>query len=340
MDTATELRTAARAFFTPGKGILAADESTPTMNKRLQRYGITVSPEMRRTYREFLFTSEGIEKYLTGAIMYDASIRNHTHAGVPFVDVLLSKGIAPIIKVDRRTTPHTGFSREVVTEGLDDLPQRLREYRMLGARGAKWRAVFRISDQTPTPQNLACDAVALARYAAACIEAGIVPIIEPEVLHKGDHDITRAATVTRWVLQTVFDYLAWYRVDMHSVILKTSMVLAGSESTLPSPPGEVAEATVATLRAAVPPDVAGVVFLSGGQSPREATENLNAIALRTGELSWPVTFSYARAIQKPVLEAWQHAPEAARAALLHRLQMNALATEGAYNSSLEETAAA
>ena len=219
----------AAALVAKGKGILAADQSPESMNKQLKALGIPEEAEMRRKYRQLLFTTPGIEQYVTGVIMHDGTIRNHTDDGVIFADLLIAKGIIPIIKVDKGTVPHTNFPGEVVTQGLDDLGKRLQEYYNMGARAAKWRAVITIGNTIPTVQNIRTDAVSLARYAALCQEAGIVPMVEPEVLHAGSHDLRRAEAVTTQALQIVFDALDEQKVDCKGLILKSSMVLAGSE---------------------------------------------------------------------------------------------------------------
>jgi fructose-bisphosphate aldolase class I len=333
----SSLHAIARSFFKEGKGILAADESTATMNKRLAAIGVPEEPEMRRKYRQILFTCPGIEEYLTGTIMYDSSIRNKTDDGTPFVDALIAKGIVPIIKVDKSTVPHTGFPDEVVTEGLDGLLERLIEYHELGARAAKWRAVFMISATTPTEQTIAANCYLLARYAALCQAANIVPMVEPEVLFDGDHTIAHAEAVTTAVIRKLFETLAWYQVDLSGVILKTSMVLAGADATPQSTPDEIAEATIRLL-ATVPQEIGGAVFLSGGQTWQRATENLNAISKLEPKLPFPTTFSFSRAIEEPILDAWKGKDEnipAAHAAMLHRLKMNSLAERGEYNRSME-----
>lgn len=338
MERTSKLHTCARSFFKAGKGILAADESTSTMNKRLAAIGVPEEPEMRRKYRQLLFTAPGSEQYLTGTIMYDSSIRNHTDDGTPFVDALVAKGIVPIIKVDKGTTEHTNFNQETVTEGLDGLFERLEEYYEMGARAAKWRAAFVISDTTPTNQTVLFNCLTLARYAALCQKAGIVPMVEPEMLYDGDHSIERAEEATGKVIKKLFETLAWYEVDLSGVILKTSMVLAGKEHEIQSTPEEVATATVRMLKASVPNEVGGVVFLSGGQTWQQATMNLNAFSKLEGELPFPSTFSFSRAIEEPILEAWKGKDEnieAAQSVMLHRLKMNALAEQGQYNSSLE-----
>lgn len=324
-----------------GKGILAADQSPESMNKQLKAVGIPEEAEMRRKYRQLLFSTQTIEKYVTGVIMHDGTIRNHTDDGILFSDLLISKGIIPIIKVDKGTVPHTNFQGEVLTQGLDDLAKRLEEYYNMGARCAKWRAVVTISSNTPTIENLRADAFLLSRYAALCQEAGIVPMVEPEVLFSGSHNIARAEAVTTQALQILFDALLEQRVDLKGLILKSSMVLAGSENQSKSTPQEVADATLRTFKNAVPEDVGGIVFLSGGQTPERATENLDAIAeqekIRT-DLPWEFAFSYSRALEEPVLKAWQGKDEnipQAQEALLKRLRLNSLADTGAYEPSME-----
>lgn len=324
-----------------GKGILAADQSPESMNKQLKAVGVPEEAEMRRKYRQLLFTTPGIENYVTGIIMHDSTIRNHTDDSILFSDLVIAKGIIPIIKVDKGTVPHTNFPGEVLTQGLDDLGTRLKEYYDMGARAAKWRAVITISSVTPTVENLRADAFLLARYAALCQEAGIVPMVEPEVLHAGSHDIKRAEAVTTQTLQILFDALLEQRVDLKGLLLKSSMVLAGSNYAEQSTAAEVAEATLRTFKNAVPEDVGGIVFLSGGQTPERATENLDAIAeqekTRT-DLPWEFAFSYSRGLEEPVLETWRGQDEnipAAQEALLKRLKLNSLADVGEYDSTLE-----
>ena len=325
----------------PGKGILAADQSTGTINKQLALAGAAEDAESRRQYRQLLITTPEMEEYVSGIILYDTTIRNKSDDGTPFVDLLLAKGVVPIIKVDKSTREHDGFPGEVVTQGLDDLKDRFQEYYELGARAAKWRAVFNIGDGLPTEQNILFDAVTLARYARLAQEAGIVPIVEPEVIYKGEHDIARAEEVTTTVLKKVFEILEWYQVDLSGVILKSSMVLAGKDSGNDSSPTEVAEATIRTFKAAVPETIPGIVFLSGGQTPTQATANFNAISQleQQEKLPWSITFSFSRALEEPVQQTWQGMQEnveAAQKALLKRLKLNALADRGEYNTSLED----
>lgn len=341
MIDAQKLRTTTANLLAKGKGILAADQSPKSMNKQLASVGIPEEAEMRRKYRQLLFTTPGIEKYVSGVIMHDGTIRNHTDDDVIFADLLIAKGIIPIVKVDKGTRPHTNFEGEVVTQGLDDLAVRLEEYYNMGARAAKWRAVITISESTPTVENMRADAFTLARYAALCQEAGIVPMVEPEVLFSGSHDLKRAEAVTTQMLQILFDALAEQKVDCSGLILKSSMVLAGSEYPEQSTPQEVAEATLRTFRNSVPEDVGGIVFLSGGQTPERATENLNAIAKIEKEstnLPWELAFSFSRGIEQPVLHTWAGKDEnkhAAQEALIKRLQLNSLADQGNYDTSLE-----
>ncbi len=310
------------------------------MNKQLEKIGAVGDAETRRKYRQLLLSAEGIEDYVSGVILYDGIIRNHTDDGTPFADLLIAKGVIPIIKVDKSTSPHVNFSGEVITEGLDGLADRLQQYYDMGARAAKWRAVFYINDELPTEANIKVDAVSLARYAALAQAAGIVPIVEPEVIYAGSHTIERAEEVTTEVLKTVFAELEAQRVDLQGLILKSSMVLAGSEFVTPSTPAEVAEATIRTFRNSVPEAVAGIVFLSGGQTPVRATANLDAIGeleKQSGGLPWELAFSFSRGLEQPVQEVWQGKDEnitAAQASLLERLKLNALADSGDYEESM------
>lgn len=318
----------------PGRGILAADQSVRSMDKQLQALGVEASAEMRRKYRQLLFTTLGIEKYITGVILYDATFRNHADDKTPFLDILTAKGIIPIIKVDRSTVPLTGFQGEEVTEGLDGLRERLAEYAGMGARATKWRAVINVGSDLPTNECIKLNGILLARYAALAQEAGLVPIIEPEVIYKGKHNLERAKEVTTLVLKTTFAILAQYRVDLKAVLLKTSMVLAGSESGSPTPPEQVAEATLRVLKDCVPNEVPGIVFLSGGQTPEQVTANLNAIGKlekEHGGLPWQLAFSFSRGIEQPVQQAWlgkeENVGEAQRV-LVETLEKNCRADRG------------
>ncbi len=343
MKEKTKLYETVSSILSTGKGILAADQSAGTMNKQLVSIGVAEDAEMRRKYRQILFTTEGIEKYVSGVILYDATIRNQADDGTPFVDLLLAKGIIPIIKVDKSTTQHDGFDGEVVTEGLDGLADRLKEYYDMGARVAKWRAVLTIGDGLPTEQNVLFNSIQLVRYTGLCHAAGIVPIVEPEVIYKGSHDIAKAEEVTTRILKKLFELLQWYNIDLKAVILKSSMVLAGSDNIKQSTPEEVAEASIRTFMNSVPHDIPGIVFLSGGQKPEQATANLNAIvkkASENGGVPWEFAFSFSRGIEKPVQEAWRGRDEnipQAQIALLERLRLNSLADFGEYTNSMEDS---
>lgn len=323
----------AKSLVSPGKGILAADQSARTMDKQLVALGLEPDAELRRIYRQLLFTTEGIESYVNGIILFDGTIRNQADSGIPFVDLIVSKGIIPIIKVDKSTVPLTNFPGEVVTEGLDGLSDRLAEYYQMGARAAKWRAVINIGDGLPTEECVKLNALALARYASLCQANDLVPIVEPEVIFSGSHDLGRAEEVTTFVLKTLFAVCAQYRVDMKGLILKSSMVLAGSEHKDQTPPEEVATATIRTFQNSVPEDVPGIVFLSGGQTPERATNNLNAIAKeeQKAKLPWELAFSFSRAIEQPVQDVWQGRSEnieAAQSKLLEVLEKNSKADQG------------
>ncbi len=331
----------ARALVVPKKGILAADQSPKSLNKQFAALGIPEEAEMRRKYRQLLFTTPGLEQYVTGVIMHDGTIRNHTDDQTPFADLLIAKGIIPIIKVDTGTVDHDGFPGEYVTQGLDGLKERLEQYYDLGARAAKWRAVFMIADGIPTEQNIVFDCMQLVRYAALCQAANIVPMVEPEVIFAGNHSLEEAEAVTTQVLKKLFELLTWYKVDLEGLILKSSMVLAGSEHAVQTDPATVAAATIRTFEAAVPAAVPGIVFLSGGQTPVRATENLNAIASleqSRGNLPWQFAFSYSRGLEQPAQETWLGKEEnvaAAQAALLKRLELNSLADMAAYSATME-----
>jgi fructose-bisphosphate aldolase class I len=331
MKQNTKLYETVAALLASGKGILAADESNSTAGKRLAMVHLPNEPENRQDFREMLFTAPGIEEYVSGVIMYDASIRNTTDDGVPFADVLTAKGIMPGIKVDRGTKDLEGFKGEVVTQGLDDLDERFAEYYDMGARFAKWRMVVNIDeDETPTDEALKVNCVMMARYAQIAQAANIVPIVEPEVIHAGDHSLARAEKVTTRTLQILFQTLLEHKVDMPGLILKSSMVLAGDVHAEQTSLEEVAQATLRTFHMSVPHDCAGIVFLSGGQTPQRATDNLNAIALM-GAQPWPITFSFSRALEEPVLNAWGGKPEnvdAAKAVLLEVTKQNSAASLG------------
>ena len=323
----------ARALVAPGKGILAADESTPTIEKRFRAIGLESTEDRRRDYREILFTTTGVDHYISGVILFDETIRQQASDGTAFPALLAEHGLIPGIKVDRGTTPLAGFADEVVTEGLDGLRARLAEYAALGARFAKWRAVISIGDRRPTVGCLEANAHPLARYAALSQEAGLVPIVEPEVLMAGDHSIERCAEVTTAALRAVYDQLARQRVALEASLLKPNMVLAGKDHPRQPTDDEIAYATITVLRNTVPSAVPGIVFLSGGQSDTDATARLDALN-RRGPQPWQLSFSYGRALQAPVLKAWagdNANRDAAQAAFLHRAAMNGAARHGSYN---------
>lgn len=335
----TSLQETAKALVTKQKGILAADESNHTAKKRLEAIGVEDTEENHRRYRDLFLSTPGAEKYLSGVILYDETIHQKADDGTPFPELLQKKGIIPGIKVDGGTKPFPGFPNEEITEGLDGLRERLTHYYSLGARFAKWRAVIRIGDGIPTPELLHTNAIILARYARLCQEEGIVPMVEPEVLLEGSHTIEQSEEVTRRIVSEVMYQLGRYRVDLSAVILKTSMVLPGKE-TGHADPETVGEATVRMLKAAVPNELAGVVFLSGGQEPEEATANLNAVAERE-PLPWEITFSYARALQQPVLDVWHgkdENKEVAQDMFLKRLALTIAADSGTYTEDMESAA--
>tara|TARA_B100000745_G_scaffold55794_3_gene33037 strand:+ start:5287 stop:6294 length:1008 start_codon:yes stop_codon:yes gene_type:complete len=328
----------AAALLTEGKGILAADQSTGTISRQLEAIAVDPSAENRRRYRELLFTTPDIEKYVSGIILHDATIRNITSDQTAFVDLLLGKGIVPIIKVDKGTIEHHGFPGEVVTQGLDNLSERMEEYYGMGARAAKWRAVFNIGEDYPTDANIELDCLILARYAAIVQANRMVPIVEPEVIFKGGHDLNRAEEVTTKVQQVLFEKLRTQRVDLTGLILKSNFVLAGSECSEQTSPEEVAETTIRTFKATVPEEVPGIVFLSGGQTPERSTANLNAISKMKEGLPWKLTFSFSRGLEKPAQEAWRGDDvnkNKAQGELTERLRLNSLALRGEYSAEME-----
>jgi len=336
MDLESMTKTA-QTLVAEGKGILAADESTPTMAKRLAAIGLESTEPRRRGYREMLFSTAGLGEFISGVILFDETIRQCSADGTPLADVLRGQGIIPGIKVDAGTKPLAGFPDEVVTEGLDGLRGRLEEYASLGARFAKWRAVIRIEGDLPSPTCLDANAHALARYAALCQETGLIPIVEPEVLMDGTHDLARCAEVTVTALRAVYDQLARHRVVLEATLLKPNMVLPGLDCRVGVSDEEIAEWTVDTLRQAVPAAVPGIVFLSGGQTDEQSTSRLNALN-RTGSQPWQLSFSFGRALQGPVLRAWAGDEAnlgAAQGALLHRARLNAAARTGSYRPLME-----
>lgn len=335
MRNNTKLYEIVASLMASGKGILAADESDETAGKRLAMVHLPNEPENRQDFRELLFTAPKIENYLSGVIMYDSTMREATDDGIPFTDVLLAKGIVPGIKVDLGTVDMHGFKGEVITQGLDNLTKRLKDYYDLGARFAKWRAVIEIDDNDiPTEESILMNSIFLARYAQIAQSVGVVPMVEPEVIYAGDHSIEKAEIVTTKTLQILFSNLIKFRVDLGGLILKSSMVLAGDMYPEVSTPEEVANATLRTFHMSVPHEVGGIVFLSGGQSPKRATENLNAIA-KMGMQPWPITFSYSRAIEEPFLQVWggkQVNAKASQEMLRYACEMNSLASLGKYNA--------
>jgi fructose-bisphosphate aldolase class I len=339
-----ELEETARALVGDGKGILAADESNNTMGKRLDGIGVESTEETRRGFRELLFTTEGAEQHISGVILYDETIRQSTADGTPFPKLMQEHGVIPGIKVDTGAKPLAGSPEETVTEGLDGLRERLEEYYGLGARFAKWRGVIKIGEGIPTPYCRHVNAHALARYAALCQEQRIVPIVEPEVLMDGEHRIDRSFEVTRDTLHRVFGELIKQRVVFSGMLLKPNMVLPAYDSGQQASVDEVAERTLQCMYEVVPAAVAGLVFLSGGQSDELATEHLQAMCAR-GPHPWKLSFSYGRALQAPPLDAWRGEEDnvgAAQAAYLHRARCNGAATRAEYSAALEQehTAAA
>ena len=339
----TELNKIAAAMVAPGRGILAADESSGTIKKRFDAIGVESTPATRRDYREMLFRSAEMAKYISGVILYDETIRQNAADGTPLVKLIEKAGAIPGIKVDKGTKPLPFCANEVVTEGLDGLRERLVEYRGLGARFAKWRAVIDVGQEHGLPSYtcVKANAHALARYAALCQDEDIVPIVEPEVLMDGGHDIDRCAEVTEWVLKETFQELFYNRVALEGMVLKPNMAVPGKKSAKRAAVAEVAEKTVRVLKACVPAAVPGIAFLSGGQSDEEATAHLNAIN-KLGPLPWHVTFSYGRALQAAPQKAWSGKAEnvaAAQRAFGHRAAMNGLAALGQWQADLERKAA-
>jgi fructose-bisphosphate aldolase, class I len=336
--TTHHLEEAAQALVAAGKGILAADESTSTIGKRFGALGIASTAETRRAYREMLFTTPGLSKFVSGVIMYDETIRQAGSGGDRLADLLTRAGIAPGIKVDIGAKPVAACPGETVTEGLDGLRDRLQEYQGLGARFAKWRAVIRVSDQLPSDTCVDVNAQALGRYAALCQEQGLVPIVEPEVLMDGSHTLARAEDVTGQVLDRVFRALYTQRVSLEGMLLKPNMVVPGKDCPVQASVAEVASATLRVLRRHVPAAVPGIVFLSGGQDERQATAHLNAVNTDPGPRPWRVSFSYGRALQDPALKAWGGRPlgvQPGQQALYHRARCNSAASLGTYDASME-----
>jgi fructose-bisphosphate aldolase, class I len=335
-----KLRDIAKALLAGDKGLLAMDESHPTCNKRFAVLGIPQTEETRRDYRELIVTTPGLNQCISGVILFDETIRQGKKNGTPFVKAIVDAGIIPGIKVDTGATDLAGHSGEKITEGLDGLRDRLKEYFQLGARFAKWRAVITVGNDIPSKGCLKANTHALARYAALCQEAGLVPIVEPEVLMDGDHTLERCGEVTEEVLHSVFNQLYSQRVALEGMILKPNMVLPGLRCRTQATVDEVAEATVRCLLRAVPAAVPGIAFLSGGQSGELASARLNAMnAGFRSRLPWALTFSFARAIQQPALEIWQGRETnvaTAQNALHHRANCNRAARRGEYNAEMEK----
>jgi fructose-bisphosphate aldolase class I len=341
MKTET-LESVARKLIAPGKGILAADESSGTIEKRLKSINVPSTEENRRAYRDVLFTTKGAGEFISGVILYDETIRQKALDGRSFVEVLEQQGIVPGIKVDKGAKAMANFPGEKITEGLDGLRDRLTEYRKLRARFAKWRAVIAIGDGIPTQTCIDANAEALARYAALCQETDLVPIVEPEVLMDGTHTIERYFEVTEQTLRSVFNGLAAHRILLEGMLLKPNMVLSGKDCPQQASVQEVAEATVRCLKHVVPAAVPGIVFLSGGQTDQQATEHLNAMN-QLPDLPWQLSFSYGRALQAPVLKVWRGEAAnvgAAQEAFHHRAMCNSKARFGEYTEEMENAKAA
>jgi fructose-bisphosphate aldolase class I len=336
-----ELNTTARALVAKNRGLLAADESTSTIKKRFDAIQLESTEENRRAYREMLFTASGAQKYISGVILYDETLRQKTKDGVPFPAYLTKFGMIPGIKVDLGAKPLAGFPGETMTEGLDGLRERLAEYYKLGARFAKWRAVINIDSGIPSRYAINANAEGLARYAALCQEAGIVPIVEPEVLMDGAHSLERCEAVTNEVLDSVFSHLFAARIALEGMVLKPNMVIPGKKAPNQASPEQIAEATVRTLKRQVPSAVPGIAFLSGGQSPTDATLHLSLMHA-LGPLPWALTFSYGRALQEDSLKAWGGKSSGlvgGQSALATRAKLNGLAATGEYKPSMESSAA-
>ncbi len=335
-----ELATTARAMMQAGKGLLAMDESNSTCNQRFAKLGLPQTEEARRAWRELILTTPGLGESISGAILYDETLRQFKNDGTPFIKVLMEAGIIPGIKVDTGAKELAGHPGEKIAEGLDGLRERLAEYQRLGARFAKWRAVITMGEGIPSDGCLEANAHALARYAALCQEAGLISIVEPEVLMDGDHTLEQCARVTEAALHAVFTQLYRQRVLLEGMILKPSMVLPGKDCPAQADVNEVADATVSCLLRAVPGAVPGVAFLSGGQGEELASARLNAMNLRwRSKMPWVLTFSYSRAIQQPALDTWKGEETnkaAAQKALRHRAQLNSMARRGEYSPDMEK----
>jgi fructose-bisphosphate aldolase class I len=338
----SELARVAKAMVARSRGILAADESTGTIGKRFESIKVENTEENRRAYREMLFTARGLGDHVSGAILYDETLRQKAADGTPFAALLSRQGVLPGIKVDAGTADLAFCPGEKITEGLDKLAKRCQEYVRLGAKFAKWRAVITIGAGIPSTTCIAANAHALGRYAAICQAEGLVPIVEPEVLMDGDHSIERCEEVTEWTLNAVYQALYVNRVVLEDSVLKPSMVIAGKDAARQADSHEIAARTVGVLKRTVPAAVAGIAFLSGGQGDEQATENLATMNRLFPGLPWPLTFSYGRALQQPSLKAWRGVAAnvaQAQALLAHRARMNGLAATGEYRPELERKAA-
>lgn len=341
MGDQDELLATVRALVQPGKGILAADESSPTIAKRFKSIGVESTEENRRAYRQLLLAAPGLGEFISGVILFEETLGQSTQQGLPLPQLAAQQGIVPGIKVDAGKIPLANAPGDEITQGLDGLAKRLAGYKQQGARFAKWRAVYNVTDTLPSRVAIEANAEALARYAAICQEQGVVPIVEPEVLIDGSHTIDRCAEVTKAVLHEVFHALHRHGVALECTLLKPSMVVPGKVHAQPATPQEVAAYTIRVLRRTVPAAVPGIFFLSGGQTPVEATANLDAMN-RLGTQPWQLSFSYGRALQDPALKAWKglaaNVPETQKA-LLKRARLNGAAREGKYVASLEDSPA-
>lgn len=338
MDTTTELEHTVNDMVQAGKGILAADESAPTIAKRFAAIGVESTEENRRSYRSMLFTTPGIAEFVSGVILFEETLTQQADDGTALPLVLSKQGVVPGIKVDKGLVPLANAPGDKITQGLDGLAGRLQHYKSLGARFAKWREVYPISDRNPTPLGIDANAEMLARYAAICQTEGLVPIVEPEVLIDGDHSMARSAEVIETVLHAVFQALQRHRVMPECIVLKPSMVTPGKQHPSPATPEEVATATLRVFRRAVPAAVPGINFLSGGQTPQEATANLNAMNALFPDSPWELSFSYGRALQEPALQAWQGSAQnstATQQALYKRARLNGAARSGTYTPDME-----
>ncbi len=335
-----ELIDTVTALFAGCKGLLAMDESNSTCNKRFAALGIPQTTEARRSFREWIITTPGLNESISGAILFDETIRQQTEEGVPFIKLLEKAGIIPGIKVDMGAKPMAGFPNEKITEGLDGLRYRLEEYGKMGARFAKWRAVITISDGIPSDACIDANVHALARYAALCQEAGIVPVVEPEVVMDGNHTLEQTFEVTEKVLRALFNQLYLQKILLEGILLKPNMIMAGKDAASKKSVAEVAEATVNCLLRSVPASVPGIAFLSGGQSPQDASEHLNAMNKKfKSKLPWVLTFSFSRALEHPAIDIWKGQEEnvaKAQQSLYHRAKLNAAARLGEYDISMEK----